>query len=188
MTIHKHRGLCSFDSRVGVGHTLGCALPRQVSPGLLAGNEAQGDQIAGVVDLPRLASTGNDVPTCRTGQCATSTTQEGESTTKVTPKPSISPPSAPQPDYRLQQLPPPRLQGEGCANVGCTRWTQALGPNRAQWRETLRQQRPVRRDASLSTRRRATVVTARDILARMLLAPPPLARRRRVAMWRRRWR
>ena len=54
MTIHKHRGLCSFDSRVGVGHTLGCALPRQVSPGLLAGNEAQGDQIAGVVGLPRL--------------------------------------------------------------------------------------------------------------------------------------
>ena len=53
MTIHKHRGLCSFDSRVGVGHTLGCALPRQVSPGLLAGNEAQGDQIAGVVGLPR---------------------------------------------------------------------------------------------------------------------------------------
>ena len=28
---------------MGVGHTLGCALPQQVSPGLLAGNEAQGD-------------------------------------------------------------------------------------------------------------------------------------------------
>ena len=117
---------------------------------------------------------------------APDSTTEGKGAAEVTPKISISPPA--QPDYRPQQLPPPRLQGEGCASVGCTRRTQALGPNRAQRRETLRQQRPVRRDASLSTRRRTTVGTARDILARMLLAPPPLARRRRVAMWRRRWR
>ena len=44
-----------------MGHTLGCALPRQVSPGLLAGNEAQGDQIAGVVGLPRWSLTVNSV-------------------------------------------------------------------------------------------------------------------------------
>ena len=113
-------------------------------------------------------------------------TPEGKGAAEVTPKISISPPA--QPDYRPQQLPPPRLQGEGCASVGCTRRTQALGPNRAQRRETLRQQRPARRDASLSTRRRAPVGTARGVLERMLLALPPLARRRRVAMWRRRWR
>ena len=117
---------------------------------------------------------------------APDSTTEGKGAAEVTPKISISPPA--QPDYRPQQLPPPRLQGEGCASVGCTRRTQALGPNRAQRRETLRQQRPARRDASLSTRRRAPVGTARGVLERMLLALPPLARRRRVVMWRRRWR
>ena len=94
------------------------------------------------------ASAGNDVDTC-------STTPGREGAAEVTPDFNILTPPAPQPDYRPQRLPPPRLQDElGCASVGCTRRMQALRPNRAQRREAQWQQRRTRRWASCSERRR----------------------------------
>ena len=124
-------------------------------------------------------SAGNDVDMCTPGR-------EGAAA-EATPDFSILTPPTPQPDYRPQRLPPPRLQGEGCASVGCTRRTQALRPNRAQRREAQRQQRRTRRWASRSERRRVPVGSAREVLEGRLWALPLLARKRRVAMWKRRW-
>ena len=95
----------------------------------------------------------------------------------------------PQPDYKPQPLPPPLMEGEGSASIGCKRRTLALKPNRSQRRAAQRsQQRCARLAASLDARRQVLIGAAKDALAERLAAIPPLARRRRVAMWRRRWR